>query len=391
MGNIFNKKSRIFKSKVALSERYLPENLIEREQQIKEIADLLEPVLHNIGSQNTIISGKKGTGKTTVLKLILKDLNEVIENEKLKIATLFLNCEKISTTSQAILEIINSISSETEVPKTGLSIGEYYKILWDALNKKRFSIIVVFDNIEFLKDHKLLSVLALAGENMHVSDEIFIGIIGISNNIFFSEKLDTSITRSLDPKNIMFPPYDQKQIAEILLNRSALAFEDNVIEESVISLCSALSVKEGYVHRGLTLLEKAGTIAENRDETVITNKHVYLANDELDSEVLFESLNSLPIHSKLVLLSILELAKELDDKITTGQVVSKYEKLCSKIELNPLGRTSVSKIISDFDMKRLISAPVRSKGRYGKTRLISIKNTDKIQEALSYDYRLNAL
>ena len=391
MDNIFTKKSRIFKNKSALHERYLPESLIEREQQIKDIADLLEPVLYNAEPQNAIISGEKGTGKTTVLRLILRDLNEVISREKLNLYTVFLNCEKISTASQVILEIINYISPETEVPKTGLAIGEYYNILWDVLNKKHSQIIIVFDNVEFLKDYNVLQTLALAGENMHIKEDVFIGIIGISNDLFFSEKLDTRITRSLKQKNLIFPPYDQKQISDILLRRSTLVFEDSVIDENVISLCSALSIKKGYVHRALALLEKAGNIAESKNELPITNKHIYLANDELNSEVLFESLKSLPIHSKLVLLSIIELAKELDDKITTGQVVSKYEKLCSKIDLNPLGRTSVSKIISNFDMQRIISAPVRSRGRYGKTRLISVKNINEIKKALSSDYRLSDL
>ena len=148
MDNIFTKKSRIFKNKSALYERYLPESLIEREQQIKDIADLLEPVLYNAEPQNAIISGEKGIGKTTVLKLILRDLNEVISREKLNLYTVFLNCEKISTTSQVILEILNFISPETEVPKTGLSIGEYYNVLWDVLNKKHSWMHIVFQGLK---------------------------------------------------------------------------------------------------------------------------------------------------------------------------------------------------------------------------------------------------
>ena len=175
------------------------------------------------------------------------------------------------------------------------------------------------------------------------------------------------------------------------MSRSVVAFEDNVIAEDVISLCAALSMKKGYAHRALSLLEKAGEIAENKNESVITYEHIYLANDELNSKVFFESLKNLPIHSKLVLLSIIDLVEDLDDKVTTGQVVSKYQNMCSKINLNPLGRTSVSKIVSDFDMQRIISAPVRSRGRYGKTRLISIKNINQIKEVLSCDYRLNDL
>lgn len=385
------KKSRIFKNKFALSERYLPESLIARTQQVRDVADLLEPVLYNVEPQNAIIAGKKGTGKTTVVRCVLRKLNDVITNEKLNVFTVFLNCENINTTSQIILEAVNCISPETEVPKTGLSIGEYYGILWGALNKKNSSLIIVFDNIEFLKNYNMLQTLASAGENMYLKDNVFIGVIGISDDLFFSEKFNSRIGRSLKQKDIIFPSYNQKQISDILLSRSVVAFEDNVIAEDVISLCAALSMKKGYAHRALSLLEKAGEIAENKNESVITYEHIYLANDELNSKVFFESLKNLPIHSKLVLLSIIDLVEDLDDKVTTGQVVSKYQNMCSKINLNPLGRTSVSKIVSDFDMQRIISAPVRSRGRYGKTRLISIKNINQIKEVLSCDYRLNDL
>lgn len=383
---------QIFRNRSVLSSQYLPDQLVGREEQVKEMASLIRPVLHHGEPVNALISGKKGTGKTTVVRFVLKQLTGTIEKEGLNVVPVFINCRKINTTSKIILEILDKVSPETEVPKTGLSMGKYYRALWKALNEKRTTIIVVFDEIEALKNHSILYDLSHAGENMSIEDDIFIGIIGIADDMFFSGRIEQNIVSSLQHRNIVYPPYSKVQIEQILNGRCAIAFEEDVVDKEVIPLCAELSREEHDSGKSLRLLERAGDIADSSNAEKVTENHVLIANEEMGDNYLVSSLENLPIHSKLVLLSIIRLTRELNDKITTGQIETLYRKFCDRIGTNPLGRTSVSGIVSEFDMKGIISAPVRSRGRYGKTRLVSMrKNPQKIENTLYSDYRLKEL
>lgn len=393
MNDIFGTDGiQIFRNRAALSPRYLPDRLVGREKQVTELASLMRPVLHHGEPANVLISGIKGTGKTTIVRFILKQLNANIEMKGLSVVPVFINCRKINTTSKIILEILNKVSPETEVPRTGLSMGKYYRALWKSLNEKRTTIIVAFDEIEALKDKNILYELSHAGENMSIEENIFISIIGISDDIFFYGKVEQTVVSALQYRNIVFPPYSEEEVKQILNDRCAIAFVENVVDRGVVPLCAELSGDEHNCGKALTLLERAGAIVDISNEERVTEKHVLLANKEMGEKDLLTSLENLPINSKLVLLSIIRLSGELNDKVTTGQIETLYKKFCEQIGTNPLGRTSVSGIISEFDMMGIISAPVRSRGRYGKTRLISIrKSQKKIENILYRDYRLKEL
>lgn len=382
--------TKIFRDRSVLSPKYLPDNLVARDQQIENIANLLRPVLSNGEPKNAFIYGKTGAGKTAVVRYVLRVLVEMIKREYRNVHAVILNCKQVNSTSHIIFEIIKSIDPDIDVPRSGLSIGEYYNILWKVINNNNSTIITVFDEIDQLKDYDILYNLSRASENMNIENGLYIGIIGISNDLFFAEKLDPRITSSLNKRDFVFPPYNLEQISQILNDRIGLAFEEGAIDNEIVTLCSKLASQEdGDARKALSLMDISGEIAERNDQPKITREHVLLAHEELNKDCLFEIVESLPIQSKLMLLSIIQLTEERNDKITTGQVEVRYKELASRNNLRVLGRASVSRVIAEFDMLGIINAPVRSRGRFGKTRLISIEeNIDRLKEALYSDYRL---
>lgn len=389
--NIFGTgNTKIFRDRSVLSPKYLPKTLVARDQQIENIANVLKPVLSNGEPKNVFIYGKTGAGKTAVVRYVLRILNEITRKEFRNINAIILNCKQASSTSHIIFEIIKSIDQDIDIPKSGLSIGEYYSILWKVINKNQSTIIIVFDEIDQLKDHNILYNLSRASENMNIENGLYIGIIGISNDLFFSEKFDPRITSSLNKRDFVFPPYNIEQLSQILNDRMELAFEEGVVDNEVINQCSKIAYQEdGDARKALSLLDITGEIAEKNNHERITKEHVLLAHEELNRDCFFEIVESLPVQSKLMLLSIVQLVEELNDRITTGQVEVRYKELANRNNLRTLGRSSVSRVIAEFDMLGIINAPVRSKGRFGKTRLISIdENLDKLKEVLYSDYRL---
>ena len=56
----------------------------------------------------------------------------------------------------------------------------------------------------------------------------------------------------------------------------------------------------------------------------------------------------------------------------TGDVYDVYKDHCKKMGLRPLTQRRVSDVIAELDMLGIINAKVISKGRFGRTREISV-------------------
>ena len=82
MANIFEdeelisnrRKNHIFKNKKPLDHRFLPEKLVHRDVQIREIARNWVDVLDNVTPSNVTLYGKTGTGKTAASKFAREQL-----------------------------------------------------------------------------------------------------------------------------------------------------------------------------------------------------------------------------------------------------------------------------------------------------------------------------
>ena len=92
--------------------------------------------------------------------------------------------------------------------------------------------------------------------------------------------------------------------------------------------------------------------------------------------------SSQPRQFQAALYSILKLTQERNDKINTGEMYNDYKKLCSKVNLRPLTQRRISDVIAELDMLGIINAKVTSKGRYGRTREISMSVSRHTKEKI---------
>jgi len=377
-------KSRIFVNRDVLGHEYVPNELPHREEQIAKLGAVLAPALRGSKPSNVFIYGLTGTGKTAVTKYVLKRLYAKAAELGVDIITCYANTRQDDTTYRVILKLGECLG--LRLPFTGISTAEAYRRFIRIADARSAIMIIVLDEVDFLvKRHgdELLYRLTRSGEDLSHTK---ISVIGITNDLKLVEDLDPRVRSSLGEIELVFPPYNAIQLEDILRQRAKLAFYPEAISDDVISLCAALAAREhGDARRALDLLRVAGEIAEREGGPKVTVDHVYKALKEIERDRARELIVTMPLHSKLVLLSIYTLTRD-GGKVTTGEVYAHYKSLCQALGVESVTQRRVSDIVSELDMVGLINAQVISRGRYGKTRIISLAvSADTVVEALKDD------
>ena len=387
LNNIFESfdKNVIFKDKSLLQTRYQPEDIPYRDEQIKQIAMVLAPVLRGERTSNLFLYGKTGTGKTLSIQHVKNELLKRVKKESgFKLRIEYLNCKlkKVSDTEYRILsEIIKKLGGE--VPATGLPTQSVYSKFIDMIDSEKQLLVLILDEVD--QTTKKLSndfLYNLTRLNSELS-QAQISIVGISNNLTFLDELDPRVRSSLSEEEIVFPPYNALQLQEILRKRANDVFKEGVIhDEGVIAKCAAFAAREhGDARRALDLLRVAGELAERDNSKKILLKYIDAANEKIERDKILDIIGSEPKQFQLVLHSIIQLSGKKDkESIFTGDVYHFYQDLCIKNKLEFLTQRRVSDIIQEFDMLGIINVRVISKGRGGRMREIKLAITQNILE-----------
>ncbi|MGC9012136.1 Cdc6/Cdc18 family protein [Thermogladius sp.] len=369
--NLKAPSTKIFKNREILHPEYVPEVLPHRENEIRRLAEILVVALRGERPSNALLYGLTGTGKTAVARYVVKRLVEKANSLNVKLEQAYVNTRKLDTTYRVVAQIASSIG--LKIPPTGLAISEVYRRYINALENWGGVHIIILDEIDYYVKREgddLLYKLVRINEELKSSR---VALVGITNDINFVESLDPRVRSSLGEVEIVFPPYNAEQLFDILKQRAEMAFYPGVVDDGVISFCAALAAREhGDARRALDLLRVAGEIAEREGSPKVTVDHVKRANVEIEEGRVQQSVMSLPLHQKIVLKAIIEVAK-LKGSATTGEVYLKYSEIAKELGLEPLTQRRVSEIISQLDMLGLVNATVASRGRYGVTKVIRVR------------------
>ncbi len=126
----------------------------------------------------------------------------------------------------------------------------------------------------------------------------------------------------------------------------------------------------------------AAELADREGSTCIKLNHIDLAEEKIERDRVAEMVLSQPKQNQAILYAILVLSATNQRTIYTGEIYEVYKSLCQKTSLRPLTQRRISDVLSEFDMFGIINAKIISKGRYGRTREVSLALTDHTQRNL---------
>jgi len=378
--NIFStyvERPTVFRNKEVLSNSFIPRKISYREDEIKQISNILAPLLRGYQPSNVFIYGTCGTGKTICSRYVAAQLEEAGKGQ---IKCIYINT-KLKRIADTEYRLLNQLLREfgESMPDTGLSTDILYRRLFELIEERKHSVVLLLDEIDALfkkiGDEFLYNLTRM---NTELNTKIV--LVGITNDLSFRDKLDQRIKSSLGEEEILFKPYNAVQLRNILSERVSEGFIRNTVDPAVISKCAAIAAQEhGDARKALDLLRIAGEIADRNSDVSVTESHVDMAEQKLDIDRVTETIKAQPRHSQMILYSLVKCAERNqmnngwhDGRTLTGDLFDAYSKICTTNGTKVLTQRRFSDLVGELDMLGIITANVISKGRHGRTREITL-------------------
>ena len=376
-GNIFEEilgQDSLFTDRRAFDHAFEPARLPHREHELDSLVRNLVDALNGHIPSNMLLYGVPGSGKTVVTRYVLSQLREKGLEMGQSVHTYEINCRNVDTKYRVVQTIATHLAQrgDAPVPFTGWPTDRVLDTVVSRMSRVGGVHIIVLDEVDNLVDKGGDDLLyALTSLNTLLSKGRC-SIIGISNDLHFTQHLDPRVSSRLSQEDIVFHPYVATEIQNILNERAEMGIKAGVLDDGVIKLCSALAAQEhGDARRALDLLRISVQKAEHRSENRVDTKHVRLAQSQLEYDQVTPVIKTLPLHQKLVLFSICLNEENGLRNISTGEVYRTYAEACSKIDTEPLTTRRVSSLLNELDTMGLIMARNVSKGRGGRSKQVN--------------------
>jgi cell division control protein 6 len=359
----------LFREVEVFNPDYIPPRLLHRENQMDALAMCIRPALRGGKPKNAVVLGAPATGKTTAIRKIF----QIVEQSSDKIYCVYVNCQISSTRFNIFSDIYQHILGHRP-PETGVPFSRIYGEIMKKLVKEDKSLIVALDDVNHLFYNKNANQIIYDILRAH---EVFkgarTGIFAIISDIDFRFMLDKNVSSIFIPKDIIFDPYSENQMIDILLERVQQGFYPDVISKEVIEQIGHWSYSTGDIRLGIDLLSNCGDLAEAEASKTIEIKHFQEAikNTTGSLKGTIESLSD----QESILLKLIIHSK--DEELLAGILYDVYKKN------QGLSYASFDRTLKKLELLRIIDTKFTGKGIRGNSRIIIPRFTkEEIQKFL---------
>jgi archaeal cell division control protein 6 len=341
---------------------YVPEQFNYRETQMRELAFQVKPGMQGSRPLNTICRGLPGTGKTTSIKKVFAEIEEVTR----KLVPVYVNCQIDNTKFAIISQIYKKLAGHLPT-----SAGTSFKQVFDAvarmLQKDERVLVVALDDANYLLyDNEINRVLYTLLRSHETYPGTRIGVITIISDMSVNllDEVDTRVASVFRPTEIYFPPYSTEEVQDILQERITQGLYAGAISPAMRDLVVEQTMKSGDLRVGIDLLKRAALNAEFCARRTIEREDICKAYEISRYLHLSYALRTLKGDEKKLLEQIALLSGG-EDELSTGEL---YAAVKGQVRIS---YTRFYEMINKFDAMRLLNLHYRQ-GR-GRTRLVSLR------------------
>lgn len=356
----------------ALDFDYVPEELPHRTEQLRRLARMFKPLLNDV-SQNAVVRGPVGTGKTVVVKKFCNSFVNIARKQGKIIEYVHINCRKRSTDAMVLIGILNHF--DQRFPDRGFSVQEMLQILHKQLKRRDAQLLLVLDEADALLkksgSNLVYNLTRFTDETMKTDNPL--SIIMVSQKDVLSD-LDSSALSTFKRSNtIILDKYVRDELYDIIDQRVGLAFHNHTVSLDSIDLIADIASEWGDARFAIELLWKAGMCADQQHVQLVVPEHVRAAKAETYSVVTETKLKNLEKHQLLTLLSIAKrLHRDNTAYANTGDVEKTYAITCEEYNEKPRAHTMFWSYLKEVENAGFIHIKLSGKGQLGTTQLISL-------------------
>ncbi|MFQ3275500.1 MAG: orc1/cdc6 family replication initiation protein [Candidatus Nanohaloarchaea archaeon] len=317
---------------------YLPNRMVHRDPQIREIKRNLEPMLEGKNPRNMLLYGPPGTGKTTMANYVVDEMQKYSS----EVVSGSVNCWKYPSRFKVYYNILQDLGVNL-IHRTGTPTDELVDKFQSKARKR--PTIVILDEVDQIEEERILYDFARMED---------VALIMLANKETALYDVDERIRSSLEgSKDIHFPKYSKDELVDILEDRREWGLRNEAIDNNGLRRIAVRA--RGDARIAINSLRIAAEEAEKDDLEEIPEDVIDESIPEAEEENKSKSKEKLNKHQR-VLYDIIE----EEGEIKPGELYEQYEE---EVE-EPKVKRTLRKYLSKMDHYRLIDS--EGEGRWRK-------------------------
>ncbi|MCQ2084698.1 MAG: AAA family ATPase [archaeon] len=388
---MFDRASRIIMDGSTFAFDYVPEKLISREPQMKDLERMFSPLAFDNRACSAFLWGGVGAGKTVTAKRFCKDMDQYFHDHNRRLAHVYVNCRIKNTEYAVVLELIRYF--DPGFPDRGFAIDEILTLLKRKIEKEKIPFVAVLDEVDvLLKGNSRNLIYQLSRFSEDIKDGASLSLILISQYSLATMIDEASMSTFRRANMISFTRYQKQELIDIVDYRAQLGLEPGVLPDESRDHVAQLAEEFGDARFAIEVLERSAHVAEQNGESEITLDCVRIAASSIYSDASEIKLKNLDLNKKIALLAISRAIKSAAS-VSMTKCEKTYAVVCEEYNVPAKKHTQFYTYVQDMEKLSLLRTEVKREPDGGRVTHISIDKippkelANKLEYLLDYESR----